>query len=254
MTIAVCASGHRRAPAVGHRPAAPPPASTIASPGTSRSPSVATTAGYAKPPRPARADHRRTPPSIAYNGPRLPEDRHRPGRPLRAARAPGQSRRRRPAAAPSAVAAAAKPAAARARLAARATSTGSPPRRCRRPQPSRRSSGPATRSSACPTSSAAATPRSSRPATTARAPSPSRCTAAACSPRPRTPPNSCAGARTASGRWVAVFSNPGHAYMTVAGLRLDTSAADDPSNQQGPRWRPLRPANGGFIVRHPLGL
>ncbi len=44
------------------------------------------------------------------------------------------------------------------------------------------------------------------------------------------------------GRWVTIFSNPGHAYMTVAGLRLDTSAADDPSNQQGPRWRPLRPA------------
>lgn len=56
------------------------------------------------------------------------------------------------------------------------------------------------------------------------------------------------------GRWVAVFSNPGHAYMTVAGLRLDTSAADDPSNQQGPRWRPLRPSNEGFTVRHPLGL
>lgn len=56
------------------------------------------------------------------------------------------------------------------------------------------------------------------------------------------------------GRWIAVFSNPGHAYMTVAGLRLDTSSADDPSNQQGPRWRPLRPANSGFRVRHPLGL
>lgn len=56
------------------------------------------------------------------------------------------------------------------------------------------------------------------------------------------------------GRWVAIFSNAGHAYMTVAGLRLDTSAADDPSNQQGPRWRPLRPANEGFTVRHPLGL
>lgn len=56
------------------------------------------------------------------------------------------------------------------------------------------------------------------------------------------------------GQWVTVFSNPGHAYMTVAGLRLDTSAADDPSNQQGPRWRPLRPANGGFKVRHPVGL
>jgi cell wall-associated NlpC family hydrolase len=56
------------------------------------------------------------------------------------------------------------------------------------------------------------------------------------------------------GRWVAIFSNPGHAYMTVAGMRLDTSAADDPSNQQGPRWRPLRQGNEGFTVRHPLGL
>jgi hypothetical protein len=56
------------------------------------------------------------------------------------------------------------------------------------------------------------------------------------------------------GSWVTVFTNPGHAYMTVAGLRLDTSAADDPSNQQGPRWRPLRPSNEGFSVRHPKGL
>jgi cell wall-associated NlpC family hydrolase len=56
------------------------------------------------------------------------------------------------------------------------------------------------------------------------------------------------------GRWVTIFSNPGHAYMTVAGLRLDTSAADDPSSQQGPRWRPLRTGNGGFTVRHPRGL
>jgi len=56
------------------------------------------------------------------------------------------------------------------------------------------------------------------------------------------------------GRWVTIFSNPGHAYMTVAGLRLDTSAADDPSAQQGPRWRPLRTGNGGYVVRHPLGL
>jgi len=56
------------------------------------------------------------------------------------------------------------------------------------------------------------------------------------------------------GRWVTIFSNPGHAYMTVAGLRLDTSAADDPTNQQGPRWRPLRPSNGGYAVRHPVSL
>jgi cell wall-associated NlpC family hydrolase len=57
-----------------------------------------------------------------------------------------------------------------------------------------------------------------------------------------------------AGRFVTIFANGGHAYMTVAGLRLDTSAADDPSNQQGPRWRPLRQGNEGFVVRHPLGL
>ncbi|HTA15286.1 MAG TPA: hypothetical protein VK781_10575 [Solirubrobacteraceae bacterium] len=56
------------------------------------------------------------------------------------------------------------------------------------------------------------------------------------------------------GTWVTVFANGGHAYMTVAGLRLDTSAADDPSDQQGPRWRPLRPANSGYTVRHPTAL
>jgi cell wall-associated NlpC family hydrolase len=57
-----------------------------------------------------------------------------------------------------------------------------------------------------------------------------------------------------AGRWVAIFANPGHAYMTVAGLRLDTSPAEDPADLQGPRWRPLRQTNAGFIVRHPLGL
>jgi len=56
------------------------------------------------------------------------------------------------------------------------------------------------------------------------------------------------------GTWVTIFSNPGHAYMTVAGVRLDTSPADDPSDLQGPRWRPLRQSNAGYTVRHPLGL
>jgi cell wall-associated NlpC family hydrolase len=56
------------------------------------------------------------------------------------------------------------------------------------------------------------------------------------------------------GTWVTIFSNPGHAYMTVAGMRLDTSAADDPSNEQGPRWRPLRQSNAGYKVRPPVGL
>jgi len=56
------------------------------------------------------------------------------------------------------------------------------------------------------------------------------------------------------GTWVTIFANGGHAYMTVAGLRLDTSPVDDPTDQNGPRWRPLRPGNPGFTVRHPTGL
>ena len=56
------------------------------------------------------------------------------------------------------------------------------------------------------------------------------------------------------GAWVTIFANGGHAYMTVAGVRLDTSSADDPSNLQGPRWRPLRQSNEGYAVRHPLGM
>jgi cell wall-associated NlpC family hydrolase len=56
------------------------------------------------------------------------------------------------------------------------------------------------------------------------------------------------------GQWVTIFANAGHAYMDIAGIRLDTSAADDPSDQQGPRWRPLRHANSGYTVRHPVSL
>jgi cell wall-associated NlpC family hydrolase len=56
------------------------------------------------------------------------------------------------------------------------------------------------------------------------------------------------------GTWVTVFTNPGHAYMTVAGIRLDTSAADDPTGAKGPQWRPLRKSDHGYRMRHPLGL
>jgi hypothetical protein len=56
------------------------------------------------------------------------------------------------------------------------------------------------------------------------------------------------------GLWISVFANGGHAYMNIAGIRLDTSSAGDPSGKQGPRWRPVRRSNRGFTVRHPLAL
>jgi hypothetical protein len=55
------------------------------------------------------------------------------------------------------------------------------------------------------------------------------------------------------GQWITVYTNPGHAYMTIAGIRLDTSKAGDPHGKDGPRWRPLLRSSAGFHARHPLG-
>jgi cell wall-associated NlpC family hydrolase len=56
------------------------------------------------------------------------------------------------------------------------------------------------------------------------------------------------------GQWMTILTNPGHAYLDIAGLRLDTSPENDPSNLEGSRWRPLRPTNAGFVKRHPIGF
>ena len=56
------------------------------------------------------------------------------------------------------------------------------------------------------------------------------------------------------GAWITVYTNPGHAYVVIAGLRLDTSAADDPRGGKGPRWRPLRKSDRGFAARSPVGF
>ena len=56
------------------------------------------------------------------------------------------------------------------------------------------------------------------------------------------------------GDWITVYTNPGHAYTVIAGLRLDTSAAGDPSGAKGPRWRPVLRSSRGFRARHVDGL
>jgi len=60
--------------------------------------------------------------------------------------------------------------------------------------------------------------------------------------------------RPGEGVWVTVWTNPGHAFMEVAGIRLDTSAAGDPSGAKGPRWRAVLRRTDGFVARHPRGL
>jgi hypothetical protein len=52
------------------------------------------------------------------------------------------------------------------------------------------------------------------------------------------------------GRWVTIYANHGHAFMTVAGLRFDTSGR----RQTGTRWQAAGRGTGGFTARHPPGL
>lgn len=56
------------------------------------------------------------------------------------------------------------------------------------------------------------------------------------------------------GQWITVYTHPTHAFVVIAGLRLDTSAAGDPGGQKGPRWRPVLRSTKGFTVRHPEAL
>jgi cell wall-associated NlpC family hydrolase len=58
------------------------------------------------------------------------------------------------------------------------------------------------------------------------------------------------------GRWITVYTNPGHAFIEIAGIRFDTSAEADPhpARGSGPRWRPLFLNPPGFMARHPLGF
>jgi cell wall-associated NlpC family hydrolase len=52
------------------------------------------------------------------------------------------------------------------------------------------------------------------------------------------------------GKWVTIYSNPGHVYLVVAGVRFDTSAP----RETGSRWTNTMRSNAGFVARHPPGL
>ena len=52
------------------------------------------------------------------------------------------------------------------------------------------------------------------------------------------------------GTWITVRSNPGHAYLIVAGLRFDTSAR----RLTGSRWTERMRSARGYRGRHPDGL
>ena len=52
------------------------------------------------------------------------------------------------------------------------------------------------------------------------------------------------------GKWITVYSNPGHVFLVVAGVRFDTSG----NRKTGSRWQSDMRGTGGFVARHPQGL
>jgi hypothetical protein len=52
------------------------------------------------------------------------------------------------------------------------------------------------------------------------------------------------------GKWVTIWTNPGHVFMEVAGIRFDTSGRQ----VTGSRWQNALRSTGGFVARHPAGL
>jgi hypothetical protein len=50
---------------------------------------------------------------------------------------------------------------------------------------------------------------------------------------------------------MTIYANSGHAFLQIAGIRLDTSSEGDPGGLGGPRWRALLADTSGFVARHP---
>jgi hypothetical protein len=71
-----------------------------------------------------------------------------------------------------------------------------------------------------------------------------------------------------AGSWITIYTNPGHAYMVVAGLRFDTSmrtpvaATAHKSTRRtrrtvtalSTRWSTKMRSAAGYTVRHPIGF
>jgi cell wall-associated NlpC family hydrolase len=56
--------------------------------------------------------------------------------------------------------------------------------------------------------------------------------------------------REGPGRWITIYTNYGHVFMVVAGLRFDTSG----QGRAGTRWQEESVSTSGFAVRHIPGL
>jgi cell wall-associated NlpC family hydrolase len=55
------------------------------------------------------------------------------------------------------------------------------------------------------------------------------------------------------GRWITIYSRPGHTFAMMAGLRLDTTDFQNGGNT-GPRWHVDSRDTRGYVSRHPAGM
>jgi cell wall-associated NlpC family hydrolase len=58
--------------------------------------------------------------------------------------------------------------------------------------------------------------------------------------------------RPGEGKWLTIYSNPGHVFLVVAGVRFDTSAAN--RGKTGSRFTNEMRPTAGYVVRHWPGL
>ncbi len=52
------------------------------------------------------------------------------------------------------------------------------------------------------------------------------------------------------GRWITVYSHPGHAFLVIRGRRYDTTGR----SRNGSRWQSDMRSTAGYVARHPPGL
>jgi cell wall-associated NlpC family hydrolase len=55
------------------------------------------------------------------------------------------------------------------------------------------------------------------------------------------------------GRWMTIYSRPGHTFAVIAGLRLDTTDLGR-GGDVGPRWYAYGRDTRGYVARHPAAL
>ena len=70
---------------------------------------------------------------------------------------------------------------------------------------------------------------------------------------PRTSRSFATYGEAGPGKWLTIYAGPGHVFMTVCGLRLDTGGRGG-MGTPGPRWNPYPRYGASWTVRHPPGF